>query len=135
MGDGEKKSDNKMPRLGDELLGEKEAENVALPEVLPVLPVRGLVFFPHLVLPLAVSSENDAKLVNEVVMGNRLMAVVAVRDEKADQPTPDQLRSLLRREDHPPGEHRRRHDRDPRVVTKHDRSVSEAHRPLPPPAR
>ena len=94
MGDRIKKTETKPSPLAGELLGENEAENLVLPDELPVLPVRGLVFFPHLVLPLAVSNENDVKLVNDVVMGNRLTAVVTVRDEKAEHPTPDQLHSV-----------------------------------------
>ena len=40
---GKNKPPDNPPKLGAEPLGEKEAERVALPKELPILPVRGLV--------------------------------------------------------------------------------------------
>ena len=72
-------------------LGEAEVQRVTLPPEMPVLPVRGLVLFPQVVLPIAVNEERDLRLVNDVVVGNRLMVVVAVKNEKAEHPGPDDL--------------------------------------------
>ena len=65
----------KLLQMGQELLKRKEAWRMELPKELPVLPARGVVFFPNLVLPLAVSGESDEKLVHDAVMGDRLIAV------------------------------------------------------------
>jgi len=82
------------PQLGGEPLGQEEAEKVGLPKELPVLTARDLVLYPHVVLPLAVSQESDMKLVNDVVVGNRLMVVAALRDPKVERPTPDQVHGV-----------------------------------------
>ncbi len=79
------------PEEDREPLGAGEAERLELPEALPVLPLRGAVIYPHIVLPLAVSTEQDTKLVNDVVVGNRLMAAVAAKDPEVENPGPDDL--------------------------------------------
>jgi len=82
-------AEGEQPKIGPLPLGDSNAERVALPAELPVLPVRGLVLFPQVVLPIAVNDERDLRLVNDVVVGNRLMAVVSVKNEKAQNPGPD----------------------------------------------
>ncbi len=81
-------------RVGSSPLGEKEAERLVLPPQLPVLPVKGLVLFPQVVLPVAVNEPRDVKLVNDVILGNRLMAMVAVKDESAEHPGPEHLYNI-----------------------------------------
>jgi ATP-dependent Lon protease len=81
-------------RVGSSPLGEKEAERLVLPPQLPVLPVKGLVLYPQVVLPVAVNEARDLKLVNEVVLGNRLMVMATVKDESVEHPGPDHLYSV-----------------------------------------
>jgi len=88
------KKSNSTPQVGEEPLGKEEAESLVLPDKLPVLPARGLVFFPYVVLPVAVSTKSDIQLVNDVLMGNRLMAVVAQRDPEAKAPRAEELYSV-----------------------------------------
>ena len=83
--------EGKPPKWTALPLGEAEVQRVTLPPEMPVLPVRGLVLFPQVVLPIAVNEERDLRLVNDVVVGNRLMVVVAVKNEKAEHPGPDDL--------------------------------------------
>jgi ATP-dependent Lon protease len=79
------------PKVDGLPLGEAEVQRVTLPPEMPVLSVRGLVLFPQVVLPIAVNEERDLRLVNDVVVGNRLMVVVAVKNEKAEHPGPEDL--------------------------------------------
>jgi len=83
--------EGKSPKVDGFPLGEAEVQRVTLPAEMPVLPVRGMVLFPHVVLPIAVNEERDLRLVNDVVVGNRLMVVVAVKNEQAEHPGPDDL--------------------------------------------
>jgi ATP-dependent Lon protease len=62
-----------------------------LPEALPVLPLRESVAFPDTMMPLAVGQERSIKLVDDVLAGNRMMAMVASKDPEAEEPGPDQL--------------------------------------------
>jgi ATP-dependent Lon protease len=62
-----------------------------LPEALPILPLRETVTYPDTLTPLAVGQERSIKLVNDVLSGNRLLAMVASRDPENDRPGPDDL--------------------------------------------
>jgi ATP-dependent Lon protease len=62
-----------------------------LPDVLPVLPLRETVTFPETLTPLAVGQERSIKLVNDVLSGNRMLAMVASKDPENDAPGPDDL--------------------------------------------
>jgi ATP-dependent Lon protease len=62
-----------------------------LPEALPVLPLRDSVAFPDTMMPLAVGQERSIKLVDDVLGGNRMMAMVTSKDPEAEEPQPDQL--------------------------------------------
>lgn len=52
-----------------------------VPPVVPVLPVRDSVIFPFTLTPLVVTDLKSIELVNNVVVGDRLMAIVSVREE------------------------------------------------------
>ncbi len=62
-----------------------------LPESLPVLPVHHAVIFPSALAPLVVGQERSIKLVDEVMRGSRLLALVAQRDPAAESPGPEGL--------------------------------------------
>jgi ATP-dependent Lon protease len=62
-----------------------------LPDALPILPLRETVTYPETLTPLAVGQERSIKLVNDVLSGNRLLAMVASRDPENDRPGPDDL--------------------------------------------
>ncbi len=63
----------------------------ALPDAIPVLPLRETVAFPGTPTPLAVAQEHYIALVNDALGGNRMVAMVASREAEAEVPTPDQL--------------------------------------------
>jgi ATP-dependent Lon protease len=63
----------------------------AIPDALPVLPLRDAVVFPLTAVPLAVAQPRSVRLVDEVMRGNRLLALVAQRDAKVEPATPDHL--------------------------------------------
>src|SRR5262245_26761725 len=69
------------PRPGD----------ITIPDALPVLPLRDAVVFPLTALPLAVGQPRSVRLVDDVMRGNRLLALVAQREAKAEPATPDDL--------------------------------------------
>jgi len=61
------------------------------PQELPVLPLRGLVVFPQTTIPLTVGQPRSIRLVDEVVGGNRLIALVASRNPELETPGPDEV--------------------------------------------
>ena len=59
-------------------------------KVLPVLPVRDTVLFPHAVLPLTVGRESSIQLINSLGE-EKSIVVVAQRDARVDSPQPQDL--------------------------------------------
>jgi len=80
-----------MSELFDEQL---EVEDVELPSELRVLPLKDTVVFPDSVLPLAIGQERSVRLVDDVVSGNRLLALVASKDADIETPGWDDLHEV-----------------------------------------
>ena len=80
-----------MSELFDEQL---EVEDVELPSELRVLPLKDTVVFPDSVLPLAIGQERSVRLVDDVVSGNRLLALVAAKDADVETPGWDDLHEV-----------------------------------------
>lgn len=62
-----------------------------LPEKLRILPLRNMVLYPDLVLPLHVTRPGSRRLADEVHRGDGLLAVVAQRNEEVEDPLPSDL--------------------------------------------
>ena len=63
-----------------------EPDVVAIPQELAVLPLRDTVVFPESMTPLAIGQERSIKLVDDVVGGDRMLALLATRDPDNEQP-------------------------------------------------
>ncbi len=61
--------------------------------ILPVLPVRDTVLFPHAVLPLTVGRESSVQLINSLAE-DKTIVVVAQREARVDNPQPVDLYSI-----------------------------------------
>jgi ATP-dependent Lon protease len=61
--------------------------------VLPVLPVRDTVLFPHAVLPLTVGRESSIQLIQSLG-DEKTVVVVAQRDARVDAPQPSDLHAV-----------------------------------------
>jgi ATP-dependent Lon protease len=73
---------------------EERSDDISFPAVLPVLPLKETVVFPESVTPLAIGQERSIKLVEDVVSGDRLLALVAVQDPSVEQPGWDDLHAI-----------------------------------------
>jgi ATP-dependent Lon protease len=71
-----------------------DVDDLELPSELPVLPLKDTVVFPGSVLPLAIGQERSVRLVEDVVSGNRLLALVASKDSELEQPGWDDLHTV-----------------------------------------
>ncbi|HQH22347.1 MAG TPA: endopeptidase La [Thermoleophilia bacterium] len=79
-------SDPQEPRPAAE---EDQAQEI--PEILPVLPLRDTVVFPDTMIPLTIGQERSIKLIDDVLAGDRLLAMVASKDAEVETPGPDLL--------------------------------------------
>ena len=63
----------------------------APPETLPVLGLSDIVIFPGMVAPLLVDTAQSIRLIDDVVEGDRLLALVLQKKPDTDSPLPDDL--------------------------------------------
>jgi len=79
----------------DEVLEQFEEEGgeerVVIPGVLPILPLRDMVIYPGMVSPLIIARPKSIKLIDEVLMGDRLVGLVAQRRPEIESPKPEHL--------------------------------------------
>ncbi|GAP10885.1 ATP-dependent protease La [Bellilinea caldifistulae] len=66
-------------------------EIVKLPEILPILPLRGLVVYPQTGVPLTIGQPRSIRLVDDVVTGDRFMGLVASKHPEIESPDPEHL--------------------------------------------
>jgi ATP-dependent Lon protease len=62
-----------------------------LPDRLPVLPLRDTVTYPDTLTPLAVGQERSIQLVNDALVSNRMLVMLASTDAEVEAPGPEQL--------------------------------------------
>jgi ATP-dependent Lon protease len=60
-------------------------------ETLAILPVRGIVLFPGMVVPLTIGRPSAIKLVDSELPENKQLGLVTQRDEELDRPGPSDL--------------------------------------------
>jgi ATP-dependent Lon protease len=63
----------------------------AIPSTLPVLPLKGTVVFPHIPIPLVIGRPASMRLIDQAMVGNRMVGLVLQRDPGAEDPTPETL--------------------------------------------
>ncbi|MEE9213133.1 MAG: endopeptidase La [Phycisphaeraceae bacterium] len=62
-----------------------------IPNVLPVLPIRGTVMFPGTIMPLGVGRPSSRRLLDESLPASKIIALVTQHDEDEDNPSPQGL--------------------------------------------
>ena len=74
---------------------QNEAEEALLvPESLPVLPLRDIVIFPFMIVPLYVSRDKSVKAVDFALADNRMICLVAQKDQDRETPSTDDLHRM-----------------------------------------
>ncbi|MDC1305223.1 LON peptidase substrate-binding domain-containing protein, partial [Salibacteraceae bacterium] len=61
------------------------------PDELPLLPVRNIVLFPGVVIPITVGRDKSIKLIKDAYKGDKLIGVIAQRDQTHEDPQPENL--------------------------------------------
>jgi len=84
--------DSETPREGT--AGEAQRSSSPTPPIpaeLPILPLRGVVVYPLMVVPLTVGQPRSVRLIDDVAVGDRYVGLVASKDPELDEPGPDQV--------------------------------------------
>jgi ATP-dependent Lon protease len=87
------------PSMFPRLLKDKSSESdpsdeqngVKYPDVLPILPLRGVVVYPQTAVPLTVGQPRSIRLVDDVVAADKLVGLVTSLDPELEMPGPADL--------------------------------------------
>ncbi len=84
--------------IGDIIIGKGEdterqdlPEEIQMPEVIPLLPVRDIVLFPFMIIPLFVGREASIKAVDEALSKDRLILLSAQKDIIVEEPSQNDI--------------------------------------------
>ena len=90
---GEKPSSESPDAIEQESRRSKQDDDdqLSIPDVLPVLPLKDTVIYPFAVQPLGVGQERSIRLIDEVMRGNRLVVLVAQKSAEIEQAGPDDI--------------------------------------------
>lgn len=61
-------------------------EQLKIPDILPVLPLRDIVIFPFMIVPLFVQREKSIRAVDQALAENRMIMLVSQRDLDKEEP-------------------------------------------------
>jgi len=67
---------------------------IEIPKKIPLLPIRDIVVFPHMVLPLFVGREMSIKAIEVALEGNRMIFLTSQKDINIENPSPSDLYSV-----------------------------------------
>src|SRR6266581_6328035 len=68
-----------------EIVTERDQE-LPIPDILPVLPLKDVVVFPFIILPLSVSREKSINAVDAALAEQRIIMLVAQRSAQTEMP-------------------------------------------------
>jgi len=69
-------------------------QNVEVPDQLPLLPVRDIVVFPYMVLPLFVGREMSIKAIEAALAGNRMIFLATQKALDVENPKPEDIHAI-----------------------------------------
>jgi ATP-dependent Lon protease len=85
--------EDQFPEDLQSLIGDQKETPV--PDVLPILPLRGLVVYPETAVPLTIGQPRSIRLVDDVMSSDeRLIGLVTSRDAELEVPGPDDLHDI-----------------------------------------
>src|ERR1700758_816414 len=70
---------------------EEDLSKAEIPEVLPVLPLRGIVIFPSQIHPFLVSRPSSLKLIDDCGQTSKVIALAAQKNPEDEHPAPEGL--------------------------------------------
>ncbi len=74
---------------------------------LPMMPIRDVVIFPHMMTPFVVGRESSVRALEEALAGDKKIFLATQHDAAIDEPQPDEILS---------GRHDRQHRAEPQAA-------------------
>jgi ATP-dependent Lon protease len=75
----------------EEPVPNEQEESINFPEIIPILPLRGVVVFPQTAVPLTIGQARSINLVDDAAGGDRLIGLVASKKPEVENPKPEDL--------------------------------------------
>ncbi len=69
----------------------QESEELKIPEEMPLLPVRDVVVYPFMIIPLFVGREMSVKAVDSALAGDRMILLATQHEISEEDPSPDKI--------------------------------------------
>ncbi len=69
-------------------------QRLAIPNLLPILPIRNIVVFPGTVMPLNVGRQRSKNLLDDVMPGDKLIGVVTQKNPDVEEPSFEDLNTV-----------------------------------------
>ncbi len=76
---------------GADKAGKEGDERIHVPQELSILPLRGTVLYPELILPIMVGRKRSVKLIDEAMERDRIIGVVAQKRSETEDPKEEEL--------------------------------------------
>jgi len=73
------------------IIPERSKKSIVIPDIVPLLPVRDVVIFPYMVLPLAVGRPKSIRALEEAMARDRLIFLVTQKKIQTEDPERDDL--------------------------------------------
>ncbi|GAB4579565.1 MAG: endopeptidase La [Anaerolineales bacterium] len=65
--------------------------NEKIPDILPILPLRGIVVYPYTAVPLTIGQPRSIRLVDDALAETRYIGLITSKDSEIETPTPQDL--------------------------------------------
>ena len=83
-----------LPRGGADKEEKGKDDKVVVPNELPILPLRGTVLYPDLILPIMVGRKRSVKLIDDAMDSARLIVVITQKRSEIEDPKETDLYSV-----------------------------------------
>jgi ATP-dependent Lon protease len=86
-----KKAEADTEAITELMLTSPIGDGYPFPNVLPLLPIRDQVYFPHMIFPLLVGREKSVRALEEAAAQHRYIFIVSQSDLQAEDPDPEDI--------------------------------------------
>jgi len=83
-----------LPKSGADKDEKGREERIVVPTELPILPLRGTVLYPDLILPIMVGRKRSVKLIDDAMDSNRIIGIVTQKRSEIEDPKESDLYSV-----------------------------------------
>ena len=88
-------SEAEFPEGAEPVPGDVATQTGDMPDELPLLPVRDVVVFPYMILPLFVGRDRSVAAVDKALQGNRMIFLCTQQEMSVEDPEDEDLHEMI----------------------------------------